>query len=69
MKITMTTFIERQRARLDTQEAKTFRNIFIFKKPNTFQKARHFAKIKTICDTFLYTKIRQFALPDFSLKF
>ena len=33
------------------------------------EKSRHFAKIKTICDTFLYTKIRQFALPDFSLNF
>ena len=34
------------------------------------QKARHFAKIKTICFHFLYTKIRTlFALRKFSLNF
>ena len=33
------------------------------------QKARHFAKTKAICDTFLYTKTRHFVLRDFSLNF
>ena len=33
------------------------------------QKARHFAKSKTICDTFLYTKSGTFALCNFSLNF
>ena len=33
------------------------------------QKARHFAKSNTICDTFLYTKILHFAFRDFSLNF
>ena len=42
MKITMTATIERQRARLNTQEAKKLRKLFIYKKPDTFQKARKF---------------------------
>ena len=42
MKITMTAIIERQRARLYTQKAKMLRNIFIYKNPDTFQKARQF---------------------------
>ena len=42
MKITMTAVIERQRARVYTQKAKKLLNIFIFKKPDTFQKARQF---------------------------
>ena len=42
MKIRMTAIIERQRARLYTQKAKNIRNIFIYKKPDTFQKARQF---------------------------
>ena len=33
------------------------------------QKARHFAKTKIICNTFIYTKIRYFAFRDFSLDF
>ena len=33
------------------------------------QKARHFARSKTICDTFLYTKSGTFALRNFSLNF
>ena len=41
MKITMTTIIERQRARIYTK-SKKLRNIFIYKKPDTFQKARQF---------------------------
>ena len=40
MKITMTAIIERQRARLYTKKAKTLRNVFIYKKPGTFQKAK-----------------------------
>ena len=42
MKITMTAIIERQRARLYTQKAKKSRNVFLYKKPDTFQKARQF---------------------------
>ena len=42
MKITMTAIIERQRARLYTQKAKKLQNIFIYKKPDTFQKAKQF---------------------------
>ena len=49
---------------------------FILKKHDTLryvtffiQKGRHFAKSKTICDTFLYTKIWDLELRDFSLNF
>ena len=50
---------------------------FIYTKSMTFcvtwrfyiQKARHFAKSKTICNTFLYTKIWHFAFRDLSLDF
>ena len=42
MKITMTAIIERQRARLYTQKAKQLPNVFIYKKPDTFQKTRQF---------------------------
>ena len=42
MKITMTVIIERQRAGLYTQKAKKLRNVFIYKKIDTFQKARQF---------------------------
>ena len=49
---------------------------FIYKKHDTFryvrfyiQKARHFAKSKTICDTFLYTKIRYFCVTRFFIEF
>ena len=38
----MTAIIERQRARLYTQKAKKLPNVFIYKKPDTFQKARQF---------------------------
>ena len=33
------------------------------------QKSRHFAKIKTICYTFLYTKIRHFCVTRFFIEF
>ena len=33
------------------------------------QKARHFAKSKTICDTFLYQKIRHFCVTRFFIEF
>ena len=33
------------------------------------QTVRHFAKSKTICDTFLYTKIRHFCVTQFLLIF
>ena len=42
MKITMTAIIERQRARLYTQKGKKLANIVIYKKQDTFQKARKF---------------------------
>ena len=42
MKITITAITERQRARLYTQKAKKLWKIFIYKKPDTFQKARQF---------------------------
>ena len=42
MKITMTAILERQRARLYTQKAKKIAKRFIYKKPDTFQKARQF---------------------------
>ena len=49
---------------------------FICKKHDTFryvtfniQKARHFAKSKTICDTFLNTKIRHFCVTRFFIEF
>ena len=42
MKITMTAIIERQRARLYAQKQKKMGNIFIYKKPHTYQKARQF---------------------------
>ena len=42
MKITMTAIVERQRARLYTQKEKKLQNVFIYKKPHTFQKARQF---------------------------
>ena len=116
MQITMTAIIKRQRARLYTQKAKKLRNVFIYKKQDTFQKARqfplrfymqkaihltlrdfheifevgiyiqkhdtlryvtflytqkarHFAKSKTICDTFLYSKIRHFCVTRFFIEF
>ena len=33
------------------------------------QKARHFAKSKTICDTLLYTKTRHFCVTRFFIEF
>ena len=42
MKITMTDIMERQRARVHTQKAKKLPNVFIYKKPDTFQKAGQF---------------------------
>ena len=42
MKITMTAIIERQRGRIYKQKAKKSKNFFIYKKPDTFQKARQF---------------------------
>ena len=42
MKITMTAIIERQRARLLHKKQKQLRNVFIYKKQYTFQKARLF---------------------------
>ena len=96
-------------------KSKKLRNVLIYKKPDTFQKARqfplrfyiqkalhltlrdfheffevgiytksmtlcvtwrfyiqksgHFAKSKTICDTFLYTKIRHFCVTQFFIDF
>ena len=51
---------------------KFFKLAFIYKKHDTLryvtffiQKDCHFAKSKTICNTFLYAKIRHFALRGF----
>ena len=49
MEITMTSIIERQRARFYIQKAKIAKKYYI-------QKGRHFAKNKTISVMFLYTK-------------
>ena len=38
----MTAIIERKRPRLYTQKAKKLRYVFIYKKQDTFQKARQF---------------------------
>ena len=38
----MTAIIERQRAHLYKQKPKKLLNVFIYKKPDTFQKARQF---------------------------
>ena len=46
----MTAIIERQRERFYTQKSKKLRNVFTYKKPYTFQKARQFPL------RFLYTK-------------
>ena len=40
MKITMIAIIKRRRERLYTKKAKKLRNVFIYKKPDTFQKAK-----------------------------
>ena len=101
MKITMNAIIKRKRARFYPQKTKKLRNVFIYKKLDTFQrarqfplrfyiqkainltlrdfneifevgyiqKARHFAKSKTTCDTFYIQKPGTFALHDFSLNF
>ena len=60
----MTTISERQRARY-----------YIYKRQNKFetfiyiQKSRHFAKSKTICVTFLFTKIHTLHVTQFSMGF
>ena len=59
MKIMMTAIIERQGARLYTQKAKKLPNVFIYKKPDTFQKARQFPL------RFFIQKAIHFALWDF----
>ena len=46
----MTAIIESQHAHLYTQKAKKLLNVFIYKKPDTFQKARQFPL------SFLYKK-------------
>ena len=79
MKITITAIIERHRARLYTQKAKKLQNVYIEKKPDTFQKAGqfllHFSIQKAIHLTLqdfhdffevgIYIqKTRYFVLPD-----
>ena len=59
----MTTMIKIQRARLYTQKAKELRNFFIYKKPDTFQKARQFPS------RFYIQKAIHFTLRDFSWNF
>ena len=60
MKITMTAIIERQRERVYTQKAKKLPYIFIYKKPDTFQKARQFPL------RFYIQKAIHFTFRDFS---
>ena len=59
MIITMTAIIERQRARLYTQKVKKIANVFRYKKPDTFQKARQFPL------RFYIQKAIHFSLRDF----
>ena len=60
MKITMTAIFERQRARFYTQKAKkNCETFFIYKKPDTFQKARQFEL------SFYIQKARHFTLRYF----
>ena len=56
----MTAIIERQRARLYKQKAKELLNVFIYKRPDTFQKARQFPL------GFYIQKAIHFTLRDFS---
>ena len=70
MKITMTAIIERQRARLYTQKAKKLRNVFIYKKKDTFQKATQFPLrfIYKKPDTLLYAIFMKFLKLAFTYK-
>ena len=47
----------------------TLRNFHEIFEVGYMQKARHFAKIYTICDTFLYTKTRHFHVTRFFIEF
>ena len=60
MNISMTAIIERQRARLYTQKAKKIAKRLLYKKPDTFQKARQFPL------HFYIQKAIHFTLRDFS---
>ena len=59
MKITMTAIVERQRACLYTKKAKKLLNVFIYKKPHTFQKARQFP-LRFYLQKALYLMLRDF---------
>ena len=63
MKITMTAMIERQRARFYIHKKQKLRNVFIYKKRDTFQKARQFPL------RFYIQKAIHFTLRDFSWNF
>ena len=65
MYITMTPISDRQRARFHiNKKGKKLRNIYIY-----IQKARHFAKSKTICVTFLFKKSRTLYFTGFFINF
>ena len=59
MKITMNAIIERQHARLYTQKQKKWRNVFIYKNPDTFQKARKFL-LHFYIQKAIHLKLRDF---------
>ena len=63
MKIIMTAIIERQRARFYIHKKQKLRNVFIYKKPDTFQKSRQFPL------RFYIQKSIHFNLRDFSWNF
>ena len=65
MTITMTAISERQRARfyIHKKQKKSRKVLYIYKKPDTFQKARQFPL------RFYIQKGINFTLRDFSLKF
>ena len=60
----MTPISERQPARFNKYIKKKFLNVYIY-----MQKARHFAKSKTICVTFLLTKSLTLYVTRFFMKF
>ena len=55
----MTAIIKRQRARVQTQKAKKLQNVFIYKKPDTVQKAGQYPL------RFYIQKAIQLTLRDF----
>ena len=58
MKIMMTAIIERQSAQIYTQKVKKMRNVFIYKKPDTFQKLNNFRYV--LCTKAIHLTLRYF---------